>query len=199
VEKPDFASPPNSAYILAMAIFPRPVSPRSATGDLWRYLTEKRAHKWPLLGVSAALTWVLIWAFLIDAKEISRPERNKIVYFESWNANRSDAQIILRQKLDVAEYEIVLRKKQQDMQKLADVFGIEWREDARRNDARRTEALKRINAGLDKELDEAKAVEGKAAADTGKVVPIVSLPAAKDRAAGVPPPAAPAASPEGSQ
>lgn len=159
-----------------MPIFPRPVSPRGAVGDLWSYLTERRSHKWPLLGLSAALTWVMIWAFLIDAKEVAQPQRNKIVYFESWNANRSDAQIILRQKLEVADYEIALRKKQKDMQKLADVFGIEWREDARRNDARRTDALKRINAGLDKELTEATAKEGEAAADTGKVVPIVRLP-----------------------
>ena len=159
-----------------MAIFPRPASPRNAAGDLWSYLKEKRSHKWPLLGLSAALTWVIIWAFMVDAKDISQPQRNKIVYFESWNANRSDAQIILQQKLDVADYEIALRKKQKEMQKLADIFGIEWRKDAERNNARRTKALKRINADLDKELAEAEAKEGKDAADTGKVVPIVRLP-----------------------
>jgi len=165
-----------------MAIFPRPVSPRSATTDLWQYLTEKRAHKWPLLGLSAALTWVIIWAFLIDAKDISQPQRNKITYFQSWNANRADAQIILQQKLDVADYEIELRKKQKDMQKLADMFGIEWREDAQRNDARRKEALKKLNAKLDRELAEAEAQEGTAAEETGKVVPIVQLPARKTAA-----------------
>lgn len=173
-----------------MPIFPRPVSPRSATGDLWRYLTEKRSHKWPLLGLSAALTWVMIWAFLIDAKDISQPPRNKIIYFESWNASRSDAQAILQQKLDVADYEVQLRKKQKDMQKLADIFGIEWREDAARNDARRTKALQRINADLDKELAAAEASEGKDAADTGIVKPIVDLPGKKTVTADEAPPAA---------
>lgn len=178
-----------------MAIFPRPVSPRSASGDLWRYLKEKRSHKWPLLGLSAALTWVMIWAFLIDTKDISQPQRNKIVYFESWNASRSDAQAILQQKLDVADYEITLRKKQEDMRKLADMFGIEWRKDAARNDARRAEALKRLNARLDKELARAEAKEGKAAADTGEITPIVRLPEEK----GPPAPDRTAPPPEGSQ
>ncbi len=188
-----------------MPIFPRPVSPRSAAGDLWSYLREKRAHKWPLLGLSAALTWVIIWAFLIDAKDISQPQRHKITYFQSWNANRSDAQIILQQKLDVADYEVQLHKKQQDMRKLADIFGIEWREDAARNDARRTVALKKLNATLNKELAEAEAKEGKAAAETGKVVPIVRLPEKPAASAAQAPAAAPStartpvSAPEGSR
>lgn len=160
-----------------MAFIPRPVSPRSAGNDLWAYLTEKRAHKWPLLGVSAALTWVLIWAFMVDAKDISQPQRNKITYFQSWNSGRSETQAILQQKLDVEDYEVSLRKRQQQMQRLADMFGIEWREDAARNDARRAEALKKLRADLDRRLAEAEAREGAVAAETGIPVPIIRLPA----------------------
>lgn len=154
-----FASARERTYIRPMAIFPRPVSPRSAAGDLWSYLTERRAHKWPLLGLSMAFTWLIVWAFLVDANTNTMPTRNKIIYFESWDASRSDAAIILQQKLDLAEREARLREKQQDMQKVADMFGIEWRDEARRNDARRSEALKVLNADLDRRFLMAKAEE----------------------------------------
>lgn len=162
-----------------MAFIPRPVSPRSAGSDLWKYLAEKRQHKWPLLGVSAAMTYLIIWAFVVDAKDISQPQRNKITYFKSWNTDRADAQAILQQKLDVADYEISVRKKQQEMQKLADRFGIEWREEAAKNDARREVALKKLKADLDKRLAEAEKEEGAAAAHTGLPAPIVRLPATR--------------------
>lgn len=143
-----------------MAIFPRPVSPRNAAGDLWSYLIEQRPHKWPLLGVSAALTGLIVWGFIIDANTNTLPQRNKITYFQSWDSNRTDAQIILQQKIDLAEREIALRKRQQEMQKVADVFGIEWRKDAERNDARRREALDYLNADLDKKLKAARREAG---------------------------------------
>jgi hypothetical protein len=138
-----------------MAIFPRPVSPKSALGDFWSYFAEQRAHKWPLLGLSAAMTWVIVWAFVIDGNTNTMPRQNKIIYVESWNADRSDAAIILQQKMDLARSEVALKKKQKEMQGLADAFGIDWREDAARNGAKREAALKVINAQLDARLEKA--------------------------------------------
>lgn len=140
-----------------MAIFPRPASPKSAAGDLWGYLLEKRAHRWPLLGVSAALTWVIIWVFMIDANTNTMPKQNQIMYFQNWRADRSDVAVILQQKADLAARVKALHAKQKEMQKVADVFGIEWREDAKRNAAREAEAVRYLNAQLDKKLAEAQA------------------------------------------
>lgn len=142
-----------------MAIFPRPVSPKSALGDLWGYFRQHRPHKWPLLGLSAAMTWVIVWAFVVDANTNTMPTRNKIIYIQSWDANRSDAAIILQQKIDLAKREAALQKKQKEMQGLADAFGIDWREDEARNTARRKEALKAINAQLDDRLAKAERAE----------------------------------------
>jgi len=142
-----------------MAIFPRPASPRNASGDLWNYLKESRAHKWPLLALSMVFTWLIVWAFLVDSNTNTTPRQNKIIYFESWNTPQSDVEIILEQKRNLALREAALRKKQKEMQRLADKVGIEWREDAKRNEARRTEALKYINTMLDKRLAEARSRE----------------------------------------
>lgn len=163
-----FASAHESAYIAVMAIFPRPVSPRSAAGDLWSYLTANRAHKWPLLGVSIALTWIIVWAFLVDANTNTMPRQNKITYFQSWNGERADSAIILQQMRDLERREKALQKKQKEMQKLADTFGIEWRKDAERNDKRRAEALAYIRAMLEKRLADARAKEAAGAQVTAK-------------------------------
>lgn len=146
-----------------MAIFPRPVSPKSALSDFWSYFSAQRAHKWPLLGLSAAITYVIVWAFVIDANTNTMPTQNQIIYIENWAANRSDATIILQQKMELAKRESIIEKKQKEMQGVADVFGIDWREDEARNTARRKEAIKQINANLDARLAKAEADEKPAA------------------------------------
>jgi hypothetical protein len=140
-----------------MPIFPRPVSPKNAAGDLWGYLRERRAHRWPLLGVSAGLTWAIVWLFVLDANTNTMPKQNQIQYFENWRANRSDIAVILQQKKDLADRVAAIHAKQKEMQKVADMFGIEWREEARRNAAREAEAVRILNARLDKRLAEAQA------------------------------------------
>ncbi|EZP73706.1 hypothetical protein BV96_01150 [Sphingomonas paucimobilis] len=142
-----------------MTIFPRPVSPKSALSDLWSYFRENRPHKWPLLGLSAAMTWLIIWAFIVDANTNTMPTRNQIIYVQSWDANRSDAAVILQQKMDLARREAALQKRQREMQGVADVFGIDWRAEEARNTARRKEALKQINAQLDARLAKAEEAE----------------------------------------
>ncbi|MCI4590614.1 hypothetical protein MOK15_10965 [Sphingobium sp. BYY-5] len=162
-----FASAIMLSYKGRMAIFPRPVSPKSALGDFWGYFRQQRQHKWPLLGLSIALTWVIVWTFIIDANTNTMPTRNKIIYVESWDANRSDAAVILQQKIDFAKREAALQTQQHKMQGWADAFGIEWREEEARNTARRKEAVKQIDALLDKRLAKAEATE-KTAPQTGK-------------------------------
>jgi hypothetical protein len=152
-----FASAPTLSYKGGMAIFPRPVSPKSALGDFWGYFKQQRQHKWPLLGVSVALTYVIIWTFVVDANTNTMPTRNKIIYVQSWDANRSDAAIILQQKIDFAKREAALVKQQTKMQGYADAFGIEWRKEEARNTAKRKEAVKAIDALLDDRLAKAEA------------------------------------------
>lgn len=165
-----FALAPALSYKGGMAIFPRPVSPKSALGDFWGYFKQQRQHKWPLLGVSIALTYVIVWTFVIDANTNTMPTRNKIIYVQSWDANRSDAAIILQQKIDFAKREAALVKQQTKMQGYADAFGIEWREEEARNTAKRKEAVKAIDAMLDDRLAKAEA--------TGKAGPQASAKAA---------------------
>lgn len=141
-----------------MPILPRPVSPKSAFADLREFLAGRRPHKWPLLGLSAALTGLIIWAFYLDAR-VPVSNEKEIIYVESWMADRKDSDILKRQKADLAAYEVLLEKKQREFQSVADRFGIDWKEEEARNRARRLAVIAAVNKRLDARIAEAEARE----------------------------------------
>ncbi|HEX7819810.1 MAG TPA: hypothetical protein VF463_04240 [Sphingobium sp.] len=143
-----------------MRIIPRPVSPKSALTDLKDFLVQPRAHKWPLLALSVALTGVIMWAFEYDS--LSLKPGPQLIYVESWMADRKDSTILQEQKADLALYENALRKKQGEFQALADKFGVEWRQDAARNAKQRAEVIAAVNKSLDARIAYAKKQEAAA-------------------------------------
>lgn len=148
-----------------MPIFPRPARPRDAFADLRLLWSENPRHRWPILGLSIALTSVIIWAFYVDSK--SPPPPREIIYVESWMADRKDSDILKQQKADLARYEAALAARQKDFQGFADAFGIEWQKDAERNRAQRQAVIAAVNARLDKQIAEAEARERGAAPAKG--------------------------------
>ncbi|OJY69747.1 MAG: hypothetical protein BGP16_08355 [Sphingobium sp. 66-54] len=148
-----------------MPIFPRPVSPRSAFADLREMFSPDRPHRWTLLALSAALTGLMLWGFALDSRIPEQPR--EITYVESWMADRKDSDIIRKQITDLDAYEASLAKKQGTYQKLADTFGIEYREEAARSEAQRKAVLAAIHKRLQERLAAAEAREaaGGATAD----------------------------------
>lgn len=141
-----------------MPILPRPVSPKSALADLRVLVTGPRPHKWPILGLSVALTALIIWAFYLDAR-VPISNEKEIIYVESWMADRKDSDILKRQKADLADYELLLEKKQREFQSVADRFGIDWKEEEARNKARRLAVIAAVNKRLDARIVEAESRE----------------------------------------
>lgn len=140
-----------------MAILPRPVSPRSAFADLMLMFSADRPHRWGLLGVATALTGLMVWGFYLESIP-PKPER-QIIYVQNWVSSRKDSEIIRQQKIDLANYEAALAKKQKEFQRVADIVGIEWREDEARNTAQRQATVVQMQALLDKKLAAALARE----------------------------------------
>lgn len=149
------------------SIYPRPVSPRSALADLKLMFSPDRPHRWGLLGVSAALTFVGIWAFW---SEFQAPKvEPQIIYVESWMSDRRDSDIIRQQIKDLATYEDDLQKSQVQYQRLADSVGIEWRKEEAENKARRMKVTAAMKKLLEKRLADAlkrEAAEGRTAEAT---------------------------------
>ena len=139
------------SYLAAMSIIPRPVSPKRAWADLRDYLAEGRRHK-----VLFLLLAVAIWGFLIDSKTNTAPGR-QIIYIQNWSEDRTDAEIIAQQKIDLLRRQAAIKRKQEDFRKVADQFGIDWRKEAKIGDAREKEAVAELMAHLDKLEAEARA------------------------------------------
>jgi hypothetical protein len=154
-----FASALRSAYLRPMPILPRPVSPTSAFADLKMMFAADRPHRWGLLGLSMAMTSIMLWGFYLDSR--SPPKEREIYYVESWMSDRRDSDIIIRQKADLANYEKALDAKQKEFQHVADLAGIEWREDAARNKTEREAIVAAMQKHLDQKLSEALAREAK--------------------------------------
>lgn len=149
-------------YLAPMAIFPRPVSPKRAWSDLREYLAEGRRHKLLFLVLAVAATWAIVWGFLLDSKTNTMPGR-QIIYIQNWSADRTEADIIARQKEDLLKRQAAIKRKQEDFRKVADQFGIDWRKEAAIGDKREKEAVAAVMARLDKLEAEAKAKEKTAA------------------------------------
>jgi hypothetical protein len=167
--RPRFATGARNNYLGAMplffrpgssSIYPRPVSPRSALADLKLMFARDRPHRWGLLGVSAAITFVIMWGFVLESRKPA-PER-QIIYINSWMSDRKDSDIIRQQIKDLDTYETDLLKLQGRWQKFADATGIEWRKEEAENRAIRNKDRAAMKTLLDKKLAEALAREGAA-------------------------------------
>lgn len=85
-----------TAYLGAMGRFReffRLINPLTAARDLRNELVAPRPHRWPLMGVAAASTFAL-FSVMFQEGSVGMPLPPKIIYFESWLGERSDAEII---------------------------------------------------------------------------------------------------------
>jgi hypothetical protein len=146
-----------------MSIFPRPVSPRSAFIDLRDMFSRDRPYRWSLLALSATLTGLLFWGFMLSSRLPDKPR--EIYYVQSWMADRQDSDIIRKQITDLSAYERGLVDEQGKFQRLADSLGIDWREDEARNSAQRKAVLAAIHKRLLERLAAAEAEEGQSSAN----------------------------------
>lgn len=85
--------------------FLRPVSPFAAVRDLRRFLAARQRHELVFALLAVLVTSTLIVGFVLD-NDMKRPYKRNIQYFENWNADRTDAQIIAQQKIDQAKREV---------------------------------------------------------------------------------------------
>jgi len=113
-----------NAYLAAMSWFPRPAAPSAALRDLAAFLRQRSREQ--MIGAALALltTVIVVILFTVDSKINTAPP-TQIVYVESWNAGRTDAEIVAEQKKHQAERRAAEAEKRRQYQKLEKQFGIE--------------------------------------------------------------------------
>jgi len=76
-----------------MRAFFRNVSPRRAVLDIWKILGAPSEFRWPALALAATVTGSIFVLMLYQEGRALQPPP-KVLYFESWRADRSDKDII---------------------------------------------------------------------------------------------------------
>ena len=105
-----------------MSILPRPSSPAAAWRDFKGFVTGRGRHKLWIALVAIAMPALIVTGFYHDANIKPKP---RIIYVEQWPASRTDTQIKAQQKIDEAKRQADMKKRQQEFQKIADMFGID--------------------------------------------------------------------------
>ena len=76
-----------------MSTFWSNVSPRRAIRDIWQILGAPSEFRFPALAIAAVITGSIFW-LMVNQEGRALPPPPKILYFESWRADRSVKDII---------------------------------------------------------------------------------------------------------
>jgi hypothetical protein len=96
---------------------PRPSSPRVLWADLRAFWATRPRHQWMVAVLAIAIPLGIIFAFFLDSSHGLTP-RSQIVYFNSWPANRTDAEIEAQQKADLDRINAARERRRQEFQKI---------------------------------------------------------------------------------
>lgn len=102
-------------------IFPRPSTPAAAWRDLKAFLAGQHRHKLLIALAAIAIPILIVTGFYVDSNIKPEP---RIVYVQSWPADRSDEEIKAQQKIDEAKRQEQAAERQRQYQKLAKQLGI---------------------------------------------------------------------------
>ncbi len=91
---------------------PKRISPVGGAGDLRSYLARRSRWELLLFLPAAALTAMLVYAFVRDY-DIKPEYHPNIIYVQSWPLDRSDAEIVAQQKID----QVKKKKDQAELEK----------------------------------------------------------------------------------
>lgn len=82
--------------------YPTRLNPVAAVNDLRRFLSAQPQHRVVFLMLSLAIVALILFAFVKDS-HFEKAYKQDIVYVEQWKADRTDAEIRAKQKVDQVE------------------------------------------------------------------------------------------------
>jgi hypothetical protein len=109
------------------------LNPFAAINDLRRFLSQQPKHRLWFMMLSFVIVFLVLFAFVKDS-HFEKPYKQDIVYVEQWKADRTDAEIVAKQKIDQveidrlkAEFDAQQKERQAQFKRLDDKlksFGI---------------------------------------------------------------------------
>src|SRR3546814_3817474 len=86
-------------------------------------------RRWLFLALAFAMTFTVLFGFLLDSDFRKLGPGEQIIYVENWRANRSEAEIAARQRRDQAVQRQQEEERRRQYQKLGKSLGIERSEE----------------------------------------------------------------------
>ena len=107
-----------------MSVFPPVFGPKAVWRDLKNFLVNQDREK--VIGLTLALlvTSIVVILFFVDSK-VNTAAPPTLIYAESWNANRTDEEIIADQQRDLAEEQARAEARRQEYQDIANAVGMD--------------------------------------------------------------------------
>ena len=100
-----------------MGYYPKPSSPRALIADIRAFAKQRSAVQWGVLATAIIMPIAMIVLFITDGNTNIQPGP-RLIYAESWKADRSDAEIIADQKRDQAIRDAAIKERQRQFQKV---------------------------------------------------------------------------------
>jgi hypothetical protein len=104
-----------------MAYFPRPAKPKALLADLKGMFAVNRRHKLLFGAMAIGMTSLIITGFILESRNGILPGASTI-YAADWSENRTDAEIIVQQKIDQKELDAAKAEKRRQFQKVDDAM-----------------------------------------------------------------------------
>lgn len=98
---------------------PRPAPPRLLWNDLRSFWKDRPRHQYVAGTLAVMIPIGIVFAFYLDSRTNIQPGP-QIIYVDSWNANRTDAEIKAKQKTDLAERRAAEAERRRQFQRLDD-------------------------------------------------------------------------------
>lgn len=105
--RPNTLKPADRRRALRKA-FPQPAF-KEAGNDLKSVFSRMDRRRWLFLGLSCAMTFALIYGFLLDSDLRKLGPGPQLIFVESWSNERSDAEIKAQQQRDAS-----VKRKQEE-------------------------------------------------------------------------------------
>ena len=102
-----------------MMRLPRPASPKALWNDLREFLGQRRPHQWVAAALALAIPTVIGVTFFYDTIDAHKVGPT-VMYLESWPADRTDEQIVAKQKADEQRRQEFEAERRRQFQRLED-------------------------------------------------------------------------------
>lgn len=108
-----------------MKLFGANLDVTGGASDFWSYVREPRPHRWALWGLAVTITFLVMWGVSEKLVRYDAP-KSRIVYIESWRADRSDAEVMADRVARAKEVTRRNAERRVTYQRLADSLGIDY-------------------------------------------------------------------------